>query len=353
MKSGSLLSIAISLLLVLCCASASLATFPKPDNIYQPTLRQGWFNNQLAWYVTSDTNDTYWARTDPDFPILARKLSSALMPRFIGGDIAARPMYVVQNPAQSQGPVFADAPGQTPLDQLYSGLWQVFYVKWLPGAVKRPIISADPESLANPGGIPGPGEAVITPTNIVVARPIFAIGPLGGPWQETPPGGYRMPQITVPGQPFYPYLHIVTMPLWRVFWVNFITKSRVLPFPLAPLGTDVVGIPDVSDAELAALLGANLAPGLLNVPDSDTQPFWVMNDPKPPSQLPMTQNQPLTFDANELNTNYTPVVQFTVLQRNIAPATVVNNPTLMQLLIGNGGLVVLRNDQRMIASEYY
>lgn len=340
-------------MLVVCCASASLAIFPKPDQIYQPQLRQGWFDNKQAWYVTSDTNNIRWASTDPDLPILARKLSSALTPKVLGGDIAARPMYVVTNPSQTQGPVFADAPGQVPLDMLYSGLWQVFYVTWNAGSSKRPITSADPESLANPSGLPTPSEATITPTSIVVARPIFAIGPLGGPWLETPPGGYRMPQITVPGQPFYPYLHIVTMPLWEVFWVNFETKSRVLPFPLAPLGTDVVGITDVSDPDLAALLGANLAPGILNIPDSDAQPFWVMNNPKPPSQLPLTQSQPLTYDQNEPNVNYTPVVQFTVLQRHIPPSTVINNPDLMLRLIGNGGLTIIRNDQRMVASEYF
>lgn len=319
----SFLVIAVLLLLISPC----LAAFPKPDYYQYYSMRLGWFDNQQAWFVSTTANSinlsssTFWSQLwNPYFaypPVLSGRLSRALdtIPE------VARPLYLVTN--TNQGPVFDTRPSNSD----YSGKWQVFVVTWKPGA-QRTITNSQPASPINPNGLPPPSDANIVETGIVVDLPIVALGPLGGPWQPAPPGTYRIKQA-IGYDPTSPSKTIL-LPQYYVFAVN--------PYTGRQLHAEVL-ITEADDQPTADLLGANYAPGLTNVPDVDTQALWVMNSPRPPSQLPILEEIP-TITMPNTNQAYTPVMRLISLDRNIPASTVVNNPKLVKQLIGSGRLSV-------------
>lgn len=332
----------LTLLTLFLCASAAFAIFPVPDRVPTPllTLQQGWFENTQAWYI-----DTFVATTNTSFlgstkmPSLTPELFSLLHPKVPGGDIAARPIYVVLNPAATQGPIFSAAPGQDPPDALYSSFWQVFYIQWKPGAVKRPIVNAEP---GDPKGLPDASQATIIPTGIVVQLPILAIGQLGGPWYPAPPGRYRMKQVFT--FPDYAQTKLVGLSPYLVFSTDPVSKRP---------DTFLTFVTDVAKQPLADQIGANLAPGLLNVPDgtidpadNDTQAFyWI---PKSPwlCQYPVVESTPFGFGPIG-NPAYTPVVRLIQLDRDIPYSTVLNNANYIKFLLTTGGLTVSDDENRM------
>jgi hypothetical protein len=324
---------------VLLSSTACLAIFPTPD--FPPTgigyldyqLRLGWSNNTQAWYLNFDasTNDVSTARRGAPFFWVSSKLSSALVSRGGGQPIGAQPMYIVLNPTAAQGPVFSTVPGQA----LYSGLWQVFYVTWKPGAAKRPITNSNPSP--DPQGLPSASDADITSTRIVIQYPIAAVGRLGGPWSPAPPGTYRIAQAVVDQD--YTATKRIFLPTFTVFCQNFITKA---------VTKEIVTIPDVSDQDLADQIGANPAPGLLNVPDSDTQAFWSINSSPYLGQFPVLEQCPSGAGDKQGNTDWTPIVRLTYLDRTgVAPGVVINNKLLISSLILSGRLTVASDDHRM------
>ena len=332
--------LAVLVALVFLTSTGCLAIFPKPD--FPPIgfgylgydLQLGWFDNAQAWYLHEDgsTNDIGTAKTLAPFYWLAPELSSALTPKAPGGDIAARPIYIVLNPEATQGPVFSTVPGEP----LYSGLWQIFYILWKDGAVKRPIINSN--ASPDPQGLPPASDADITATGIVAQFPIVATGPLGGPWIPEPPGTYRMKQIVVESD--YAASKEVFLPTFSVFCSELVSKR---------VTKEVITIPDVGDSTLADLLGANLAPGLLNVPDSDTQAFWSIISSPYLCQLPMLEQCPQGAGGErQTNKDFTPIVRLTYLNRvGLPPYAVINNKFFVSFLIGSGFLTVASDTQRM------
>ncbi len=310
--------------------------FPEPYGYAAVPVQLGWYNGTQAWHFCTTTNSIEFARARSlgfqYIPTLAPKLSSALVPRVMGGPIAANPMFLVtnfQNP-----PVFSTAPGQS----AYSALWQVFYVTWLPGVTPRPITSAEPASPGNPAGLPGPSEADIAATHVVLDCPIVVLGPLACPGSLNAPG-YIIPQaggVDV-------YRKFVFLPGWLVYCQDPVTKRASFA---------ISQITDVSDPALATVLGANLAPGLLNLPDSDTSDFYVMRGPKPLTQLPVVSDCANGTGFRNTNLDYSPVMRYVIVQRNIPPYALVKSPDYVQLLLSNGGLTLLGNDIRINTNTF-
>jgi hypothetical protein len=327
---------AITLLAVLAILAAAPSafgagnTFPFPNQMWGVIdgvgiddqtfpLQQGWFEGQLAWYIpvigaAVEAYDSgalgFQANLDLDYRYRYPLLSSA-----IGS--GAGLMYIVQN--FQQGPVFSAAPGQAD----YSGIWQVVYIKWKPGAAKRPIIS----DLDLPSG----SEATFSFSDLVVDRPIVALGQLGGPWFPGPPGTYRLPQVTG----YDPIHKAIELPAWYVYGQDTTTKQPLI---------GAVIIPDVADPTLAAILKANVAPGLAAVDPANVQKFWVQDwtilPPVPPLQLPIVERSDNLLqwvrktETLKHNFEFTPVMDFTLLMRTgLPPYVVVNNPTLLQNLL--------------------
>ena len=320
MKRYSLLLLVVSAIVFALATSPAQAVFPVRDGTVTLPMYQGWYSGYPAWYLATDTNDIRWAMTQ--HLTLARKLSSA----FFGAGAAA--MFYVTNPVMSQGPVFETMPGNA----LYSGIWRVRAVTWNPGYTRVPLTSIG-QILALQAG----GQLTWVDTFTRVDYPIVAVGPLGGSWLAKPwPPFYRIPQ----GITHNPYAKTITLPYWNVFCDDPITRR---------VSTQRVIIPDAGDAALASALGANLAPQLMNYPFADTQRMWVMRTPKPPSQLPVIEDCPSSLSWMNRNANYSPVMRYTWLGRNIPPWVVVNNDTFLQMLIGSGGLVVFHETQRINA----
>jgi hypothetical protein len=280
-------------------------------------LRQGWFEGQLAWYIQVQPSefDRYLGNASNNADIVYGGRYPRLV-SLIGN--AANPMYVVQN--YQQGPVFSSAPGEDD----YSGIWRVIYVKWKAGVTRRPIIS-DLD-------LPGPAEADITETDIVVDRPILALGPLDGPWYPAVSGSYRQAQVLA----YSAKDKLVTLPAWYTY--GQVKKTKKPTF-------SVVIIPDVADPDLAALLKANYAPGLALADAANVQKFWVQDwtlQPLPPLfQFPVVEKidnlMPVQPGSLERNLDFSPVMDLIRLEREIAPLTIVTNPSQLRMYLAPEG----------------
>ena len=308
MKRHNLILIGITLLLVLASASASLAVFPIPDDCKTFKMFQGWFDGNLAWYICTDTNNIRQAQTQNI--TLAFELESAYK--------KTAPVYIVTNPTATPVPIFSTRPG----DRCYSGIWTVYFVTWVKLYAREPLTS-EKQIL----WLAKKGDLKICPSNphLVVDYPIVALGRLGGPWLQKPdPPFYRIPQ----GITHDPYNKTITLPIFNVFCDNRVSRL--------PKIAQVV-ITDVGDPGLAFDLKANLAPGLFAIPSKDTQRFWVIGSPKPPSQLPVIEDCPDFLTWRNSNRYYSPVMKFIKLfRKGVEPSTVVNNDTYLLTLINNG-----------------
>lgn len=256
----------------------------------------GWYQGKQAWFIFAGSNDIN-TNVKVGYYTLFPKLTSAI-------GHGANPVYVVLN--YPQGPVFSKMPGEAG----YSGLWQVTYIRWQDGMLKRPIISDTPLPLA---------EVDLIPTDIVIDAPIFAIGPIGLPWKLAPPGGYRMKQAVYEPRRVSPPLNSkIDLPVWYAYGQDRITHRNYIA---------TVIITDAADEALAALLGCNYAPGLAAVDPPNTQRFWVfdwtLQPPPPPSQYPILEFLPnYGGNINDLNDNYefSPIMDLQRLQRTGLPA---------------------------------
>ena len=300
--------IALAALLAMICGSPSTAVVPKPDGFVTVKLAQGWYADQLAWYIGTTTNDIRFAQTGG--LVLAPKLSSAI-------PTVARPIYIVQN--FQQGPVFSSSP--TAPD--YTPLWQVYYVKWTTVA-PRPITNSSPASIVNPNGLPVTG-ATITPTNIVVDYPILILGPLGvaGPT-------YKIPQLAG----FSAISKTAVLPFFNAFCQDFITKKVTVKPAL---------ITESSNANIAPMIGANYSPNLGLMGVADSMNAWLMNpigQINPPSQLPVLESCPSAFSWQNTNRAYSPIVKGHLLNRVTADeSSIFTNPTTVNQLITSGALL--------------
>ncbi len=252
-------------------------------------------------------------------PNPVQKLSSALTS-------GAPLMYWVLN--YQQGPVFSSRPDLAD----YSGLWQVVYIRWKFGVMPRPITSHL--------NLPTAAEADFIPTAVVVNDPIMAIGPLGGPWTPAPTGTYRIRQALS----YNLYAKTIELPAWSAFGRDPVHRTVLQNQFL---------ITDVSDPVLAELLLTNYAPGLNDVPDTDTQKIWIFDwtqDPAPPpGQLPVLENIIRNINGLNVDKDYSPVMQLNLLRRVTLPPQVFSNPEYIQsLLPPNGAELTVVNDQKRL-----
>jgi hypothetical protein len=297
----------LAVLLTLACLSPAAAVVPKPDGYTTVNLAQGWFDNQLVWYIGTNTNNIRFAQIGG--LTLAPKLFSAI------ADGAAQPIYIVLN--YQQGPVFSGSPSD--ISTSYSGLWRVHYLTWTTGT-KRPITNSDPATGLNPYGIPASGITDVT-TDIVVDYPILIVGQLG---LAAPT--FKIPQLVS----FNAKLKTAVLPYFKAFCQNYITKKVSIVNAL---------ITESSDADVAALIGANYSLLLeTGVDIPDTQDAWLFYPfgTSPPSQLPILEYCPTALSWRNSNFGYSPVMRGHLLLRTGAsPASIINNPTTVGMLIGN------------------
>jgi hypothetical protein len=306
MKRYSTLLIVMATMLVFLSASASFAVFPARDGTAVVNLGQGWWNGALAWYSCFATNDLVTASQNG--LTLAVKLDSAL------NTVAAPVVYIVTN--YNQGPIFSAAPIPSP--NTYTGLWSVRYLTWQPGFTRVPITNAS----AIPAGVSN------TATNIVVDCPIFAIGPVSNPWKRpsrtTPPYVYRIPQ----GIYVNTYTKQLTVPLWYVYCQDALTKK---------ISVGQVIIPDAGYSTLADLIGANFATNLNQLTLDDRGQMvainWAQTTGGLPvkllaNQYPVIEDCPTALSWRNSNQGYTPTMNLSVLNRNLAmisPEVLFNN----------------------------
>jgi len=304
----SISAIVLTALLVLALGSPSTAVLPKPDGVTTVKLAQGWFDDELAWYIGTSTNNINFAQAGG--LILAPKLSSAI------ADGAAPNVYIVKN--FQQGPVFSESPSV--LVNLYTGLWRVHYITWTTG-VRRPITnSALADPILNPYGIPTSGITDVA-TNIVVDYPILIIGQLGLAQPL-----YKIPQMVS----FDKIAKSAVLPTFNAFFTDFYTKKVTVQRVL---------ITDSSNIYVAPRIGANFGHNLMLVGTADSMNGWLF-DPllppvSPPGQLPILEFLPTALNWHNVNFGYSPVVKGHFLVRTGAtPSSIINNPTTIGILIG-------------------
>lgn len=316
MKRYSKVLLALMALLLL-SAGASYAVYPIPDGSQTFKLGQGWYGpGYPVWYIGTDTSDIRFATTQH------LRLSPNLRRGFYGAGVAA--VFIVCNPLASQGPIFETVPGNS----LYSGIWRVREVRWIDLSARVPLISIG-QILA----LKAAGKLDYKETEIRVDYPIIAIGRLGFP--TDPPLRYVVPQAKDIDIKY----KTVVLPFWYVYCADDITKT---------VNVERVIIPDAGTQGLAVDLGANFAPmlqnwGLSNFQLAGTQRFWVSRGPKPLNQFPVIEHCPPDFQIS--NSPYSPVGRYTVLRRNIAPWSLINNPDSIEMFLANGGLILLDESQ--------
>lgn len=353
MTRGSIaLKLALSTVLVLSigvaclgfCFDTSVLKFPNTNRSsygqYEVFgMNQGWANDDLVWYVCTDSSDIrtsctkYFLSTIYWWSITyAPRLSEALP------NVAT--VYVVKN--VSQGPVFSALPG----DPTYSGLWKVVYITFKQGFA-RPVTNALPAGMGNPQGLPPISEADYSPADpndatIVIKCPIVATGQLGGPWVSSP-GRYRIPQGKV--EPNYAALKVIWLPFWYVYCQDPITKRPGVRRIIVPDAYDPPALPDAD--KLVPKLGANDSPGLALIPLAAVQRLYWLQGPQPVNQYPILQACPSDpfFPCKNSNMDYSPVEQVTVLDRLIPPSSVINNPLTAERLRSAGLLPLIRESQ--------
>lgn len=353
MKRYSILLVACVVVMLLSSVTASHAVFPNVrtglyngvgDGCVWLQMYQGWYMGQPTWYIRTETNSIDVAKAE--CLTFTPKLASAIA----GG---APFLYVVTN--FQQGPIFTTRPGAAD----YSGLWIVRYITWNEPTMARPITNSDPASDTNPYGIPGDQvtiadqpPCVCYDTNVVVVDyPVIAVGQLNGPWNRSStwdpvqdPLHYRLQQVC----DYNPYCKGVALPFWWIWCDDPITNG---------VSKQILIMPDVSDPALAALIKANLAPNLANVPEADTQSFWWFLPPMPPKQLPVIEECPVFlntlaayFQLPSHQLVYSPVMNVLQVQRGtLPPWIVVNNENFLLDQVDAGGLTVIDNDIRVNA----
>ena len=305
--------------IALLSATACLAVYPKPDGCASLPFYQGYVGDNLAWYIRTDTSSFRLAQSE----------EMTYSPKLVSAWGVAAPVYIVQNPAITAKVIFSAQPG----DPTYSGIWTVVYVKWT-NLLARVVLKSQAQILAAQLA----GDLTITPSDprIVVDYPIVALGQLGAPPPQNGGDRYIIPQVIE----IDPARKKITLPTFDVNCSDGVSKYHFIKKMI---------IPDVGDPALADLLGANLAPGLFAIDELNEQAFWVRRGPKPPSELPIVEFCPNQFGAFNREYAYSPVMRYVILHSNIPPATTVATKLFLQLLLGNGGLVVVQDNQRINA----
>lgn len=147
-----------------------------PEESVRLPLRQGWFEGESVFYITTDVSDAQVARDQQ--ANFAPRLADAL-PR--GSQRPGQPssvdkVYAVTNFRQAS--IFASAPqpmGHLNRDTAYSPLWRMVTVTWIAGHVPRPLTSEEQVLAAVEAG-----SARIETTDVVLNCPIVHRGARGG-----------------------------------------------------------------------------------------------------------------------------------------------------------------------------
>lgn len=317
MKRYSLVVLVVAAILLTSIGAQALPpAFAKPDGTQTFQMQQGWLGSGLpVWYICTDTSDIRFATTQN--LTLAPKLSRG----FYGTGVGA--LFWVTNPLKSQGPIFEAGPGQAQ----YSGIWRVRFVTWLDLSARVPLCSIG-QILA----LQGAGKLTFVDSEIRVDYPIVAVGKLPTPLVSNPPLSYVIPQAIA----INTYYKQITLPTWKVYCTNFITKK---------VSVGRIIIPDVANPQLAYQIGANVAPqlngwGANAFALGATMRLWYMLDPKPLNQWPVEEACPSAFSVGNRNYAYSPVQNLTILRRNLPPWIVVNNPDVVNQFLTSGCLSI-------------
>lgn len=332
MRSKLLIIASVLAVLFIGCTDICRAAYPVPDRIVAVTLLHGWFDDQAAWYVPTLSSDLKFAEVPqtsiPDTDTLT------FAPEFAACIDAglANDVYIVLN--YVQGPVFSTAPTEP---DIYTPIWQVNTVTWLDPNKARPITNDKPADELNPTGLPSPDEAVIVKTNVVLNASILALGPLNGAWLPAPQDTYRIPQGIACNQQSKTLL----IPAYNVFCQNPLTQRGIWLRTMLIL--------DAADSNTAVMFGTNLSTRLSTVPPELMQRLYVMNEPKPMSQLPIVRECPIPNWLRMPNTNYryTPLMLITAMDRLIPIYAIINNVQSLDWLL-QAGLLTIADESKIV-----
>lgn len=159
------------------CASPQPQQPPTPTvQSVQMPLKQGWFEGEVVFYVTTDVSDAeVAAKHRANF---APRLAEALPrePNRPGSPSSVDKVYDVTN--FEQGSVFASAPlpmGPSNRDRAYSPLWRMITVTWAAGHTPRRLASEEQVLAAAESG-----AVRLQATNVVLNCPIVHRAARGG-----------------------------------------------------------------------------------------------------------------------------------------------------------------------------
>jgi len=159
------------LLLSGCATQATVDERAQQTRIELP-LVHGWFDGQIADYVTTDVSNLPMAlASNANYVPRLANLLPANQPRPNPHSVLAR-IYKFLNYAQpSVLPSAPTPPGGSAVDEGYSPIWELMGVTWQAGHTPRELRSEDEVLKAQQAG-----EVVIAPLNVIVNCPVVRVG---------------------------------------------------------------------------------------------------------------------------------------------------------------------------------
>ena len=288
-------------------------------------MRTGFYNGDVVWFVPFAASNMKLAwmlddyariRGDDDDPrnrvewTLA--LECALAKVDLLGDI-----YFINC---GQNIVLSTEPGQPD----YTPLWEVHYLEWIPGLPDMTLTS-EAEVLAALAA----GDLVeIIPPSVLDATIVI---PTSG-----------IPSIKVVELEFddaevefyaFPVFH------GNATWFSY--------------GLEHIVVTDSSDAAVAARLGANWAPNLVNAATDCCGFIGAFVNPVPPGQLPIIDEVPHAYNGGiNMNQAYNPVLCWNLFDRGTLPNyAVITNRTVLDFLLGLGVISTIPTTEPIVTNS--
>ncbi len=280
-------------------------------------MRPGFYNGDVVWFVPFAASNMKLAWMLDDYPRIKHgkpvngvewtpALECALDKVDLLGDI-----YFINC---GQNIILSTEPGQPD----YTPLWEVHYLEWIPGLPDLTLTS-EAEVLA----ALALGDLVeITPPSVLDAT--IVIPTSGIPSIELAELDFSEDEVE-----FYAFPVFYGTARWFYYGVEYVL------------------ITDASDEAVAARLGANWAPNLVNASPDCCGFIGAFVNPTPPGQLPIIDEVPHHPYYGGLNMNqaYNPVLCWTLFSRGSLPNyAVISSRTVLDFLLGLGVISIIPTD---------
>ena len=274
-------------------------------------MRTGFYNGNVVWFVPFAASNMklawmldQYASIKHEDPVNGVHWTPALQCALAKVDLLGD-IYFINC---GQNIILSTEPGQPD----YTPLWEVHYLEWIPGL---PDLTLTSEAAVLAALAAGDLVEIIPPS---VLDATIVIPTSGTPSIELAELDFSEAEVE-----FYAFPVFYGSARWFYYGVEYVVMT------------------DVSDEAVAARLGANWAPNLVNASPDCCGFIGAFVNPAPPGQLPIIDQAP-EYHGNgwsylNKNQDYNPVLCWTLFDRGSLPNyAVITNRTVLDFLLGLG-----------------